>query len=187
MKDLERELHALMILALDGDAAAYAELLGRLARVLRSYLKKATRASAPAEQIEDLIQDVLLAIHQKRSTYQPERALMPWVFTIARYKLIDGYRARGREVLTIPLDTHPDLEELTRDVSDPVATKMDLETILEKLSPKQREILELAKVDGVPLAEIGQAKNMSLSAVKVTIHRALAMLKANQKRERPKK
>src|SRR5437868_3878566 len=83
--------------ALAGDDAAYRRLLGAVAPVLRANARRAlVRAGQPADQAEDIVQDILLAVHLKRHTWDVKAPFAPWLFAIARNKLIDNLRRRGR-------------------------------------------------------------------------------------------
>ena len=98
------ELKALMLASLDGSAASYRSLLERLSSRLRAYYKgKLGRFGRGATEAEDLVQEVLLAIHLKRHTYDTAEPFTPWVHTIARYKLID-YLRRTRTAASVPID-----------------------------------------------------------------------------------
>src|SRR5450631_36154 len=89
----EAELRGLMRAGLRGDAAAYRALLGRLSASLRAYYKgRLARIGQSATEAEDLTQEALMAIHTRRHTYDPTELLMPWVYAIASYKLIDHLR-----------------------------------------------------------------------------------------------
>lgn len=145
--------------------------------MVRLRLKRSSRLAG--EQIEDLVQEVLLAIHNKRDTYRVDLPLLPWMHSITRYKLIDSIRAQGREPAFCEWN-----DELGQSVSDEAADSFvatsDLETLMASLPEKQREILRLAKLEEMPLQEIGTRMNMSLANVKVTVHRALASLRKSQ-------
>src|SRR5258707_4900010 len=96
------ELKALMVASLDGNAASYRSLLDRLSSRLRAYYKgKLARFGRGATEAEDLVQEVLLAIHLKRHTYDTGEPFTPWLHTIARYKLID-YLSRIRTSPNVP-------------------------------------------------------------------------------------
>src|SRR3954451_5889612 len=85
--------------AIAGDDAAYERLLGAVAPVLRANARRAlVRAGQPADQAEDIVQDILLALHLKRHTWDVNAPFAPWLFAIARNKLIDALRRRGRRV-----------------------------------------------------------------------------------------
>ena len=89
----------MMAAAQAGDANAYRTLLAELALWLRRYYAR----RLPSAMTEDAVQDVLLAIHEKRHTYDPVRPFGPWLAAIARYKWIDRLRSLKTEA-TEPLD-----------------------------------------------------------------------------------
>src|SRR5450759_469819 len=101
----EAELRALMRASLAGDAAAYRTLLSRLSANLRAYYKgKLARIGRSATEAEDLMQEALMAIHTRRHTYDPGAALTPWVYAIARYKLIDHLRRTSASMTDVPIE-----------------------------------------------------------------------------------
>ena len=61
------------------------------------------RRRARADVIEDIVQETLLAIHQKRHTWREDMAVRPWLYAIVRYKVVDAFRARGRRV-QVPIE-----------------------------------------------------------------------------------
>jgi RNA polymerase sigma-70 factor (ECF subfamily) len=174
----EARLHGLFVAALAGDAAAYEECLTAVASHLRAYFRR--RLTRFPDDVEDLVQDCLIAIHQSRHTFRPAQPLTAWVHTIARYKLVDLLRARSRrDALTDPLDDElPLFAESDEQAAD---ARRDLATILEALPEKQRKILLMMKVDGASVAEVSAATGMSASAVKVAVHRTLKALAARMK------
>jgi RNA polymerase sigma-70 factor (ECF subfamily) len=88
-----------MRLAISGDSAAYHRLLKAVAPVLRAAARRGlARAGQPVDQSEDIVQDILLAVHLKRHTWDAKAPFAPWLFAIARNKLIDALRRRGRRV-----------------------------------------------------------------------------------------
>src|SRR5258708_7530169 len=98
MQLIEERLRSLMLASLAGDAAAYRIFLDELTTHLRSYLRR--RLGGLPDEVEDLLQELLLAVHSKRLTYDPKQPLTAWVQAIARYKLVDLLRRRSRsEVL----------------------------------------------------------------------------------------
>ncbi len=161
-----------MVRALAGDAAAYHRLLSTLTAHLRGYL--ARRLSDPAE-VEDLVQETLIAIHLKRATYDPSHPFTPWVHAIARHKLIDNYRHR-RLRPTAELDDAHDLFADAR--HEGAMAARDLGRLLETLPAKQAEALRLTKLDGLSVSEAGARTGLSPSAVKVSVHRGLKTLSA---------
>ena len=100
----EAELRALMKACLAGDAAAHRALLSRLAADLRAYYKtRLARIGRSATGAEDLTQKALMAIHTRLHTYDPADALTPWVYAIARYKLIDHLSHTRASMTDLPM------------------------------------------------------------------------------------
>ncbi len=140
------ELKALMVAGLRGDAASYRSLLDRLSGRLRAYYKgKLARVGRGATEAEDLVQEVLLAIHLKRHTYDTGEPLTPWVHTIARYKLID-YLRRTRTAATMPLDEES--EAMAHDDNASAESSHDIRRLLGRLPEKVRCSIECVKLEG---------------------------------------
>ena len=99
MRGREDEWTGLMRLAISGDDGAYHRLLRSVTPVLRAAARRGlSRAGQPVDQSEDIVQDILLAVHLKRHTWDTNAPFAPWLFAIARNKLIDSLRRRGRRV-----------------------------------------------------------------------------------------
>src|SRR4051812_14463743 len=117
---LENELHGEMLKSLAGDREAHERMLLRIAGMLRPYLARSISPTHPAhESAEDLVQEVLLAIHLKRHTFRTDLRILPWVFTIARYRLIDSVRAARRVPLSIPWEEELSPEVIRKDEDGP--------------------------------------------------------------------
>src|ERR1700759_5696514 len=88
-----------------GDGAAYHRLLLAITPVLRATAQRGlARAGQPVDQSEDIVQEILLAVHLKRHTWDIEAPFAPWLFAIARTKLIASLRRRGRRVFVNIVD-----------------------------------------------------------------------------------
>ncbi len=165
----------LMQRAQGGDAAAYRRLLSEMTPAIKRFLK--TRYFS-GDHIEDICQEVLLAIHASRHTYRPEQPFQNWMYGIARHKMIDYMRKQIRqnnnEISDEELVTF--LADKTNNPEEALSAK-DLEKALDQLQGKQREILLLTKVEGYSMAETAKKMGMSETAVKVTAHRAYKKLK----------
>ena len=90
----EERLKDLFVRGLSGNNAAYQTFLGELSSYLRAFLRK--RLIRLPDEVEDLVQEALLAVHNQRHTYDPSQPLSAWVQAIARYKLVDMLRRQGR-------------------------------------------------------------------------------------------
>lgn len=178
MNATEDRLRDLMMRSVAGDNAAYHTFLKELSSHLRGFFRK--RMVQFPDEVEDLVQETLLAVHNYRHTYKLEQPLTAWIHAIARYKLVDMVRRRaGREALNDPLD---DQREVFA-VSDAEATdaRRDIATLLGQLSENQRKAIQYVKLEGVSVSEAARMTGMSESAVKVSVHRGLKALAAKLK------
>jgi RNA polymerase sigma-70 factor, ECF subfamily len=178
----EIELKALMLASLDGDAASHSALLERLSRRLRAYYKgKLSGIGRGASEAEDLVQDALLAIHIKRHTYNPAEPLTPWVYAIARYKLIDFLRRSRTSRADVPIEEADNV--MDHDDSVGAESTYDLKRLMQQLPKNMRCSIEAVKLDGQSVAEAANRFGLSESGVKVNIHRGLKALAALIARE----
>ena len=168
----EEQLAAWMRAACDGDGRAQAWLLTALAPRLRAYFRGKGR---PVDHAEDLVQETLIAIHTKRALYDPAQPLLPWVFAIARFRLVDAWRRNGRRGTPVPLDQAPE-EALAAEELEPADASRDLATLLQRLPEKQRRSIQLVKLEERSVAEAAALCGWSESDVKVSAHRGLKAL-----------
>ncbi|MDP2369553.1 sigma-70 family RNA polymerase sigma factor [Rhodoferax sp.] len=178
MKANEARLRALLLRGLGGEADAYHAFLKALSTHLRAFLRR--RLSGLPDEIEDLVQDTLLAVHSQRHTYRADQPLTAWVQAIARYKVIDLFRSRaGREALHEPLDD--ELDVFASCDTDAAEARRDVAKLLEQLPDQQRLPILHTKLEGLSVAEAARATGMSESAIKVGVHRGLKALAALMK------
>lgn len=171
--DFESGLKPLWLRAQSGDEAAYRDCLLRIAARLRAFLRR--RMQGLPDEVEDLVQETLLALHTQRGTYDPTLPVSAWVLAIARHKLVDLWRRRGRQdALNDPLD---DVDEslLAADAHEGTAQR-DLDQLLQTLPQAQRVAIMLTKIEGLSVAEAAQRTGASESAIKVQVHRGLKRL-----------
>jgi RNA polymerase sigma-70 factor (ECF subfamily) len=160
--------------AMTGDAGAYRQLLVSLAPHVRAVARSRCRSlGAPEGEVEDLVQEVLLTIHLKRGTWDQSRPIGPWVAAIARNRLIDFLRRRGRHI-TVPIEDLVD--SLPAEDRTPELSTRDVDTLLGQLKPQQREIVRSISLNGSSIRETADRLQMTEGAVRVTLHRALKAL-----------
>ncbi|MEI8030105.1 MAG: sigma-70 family RNA polymerase sigma factor [Comamonadaceae bacterium] len=177
--DSENQLRELLLKGLGGDAPSYHRFLKALSAHLRAYFRK--RLFQQPDDVEDLVQDTLLAVHNQRHTYLSDQPLTAWVHAIARYKLVDLLRARSsREALTDPLDD--ELEVFASSDTDAAEASKDLNKLLAQLPDRQRLPILHVKLEGLSVIEAAQLTGMSESAIKVGVHRGLKALAARIRR-----
>lgn len=173
MNPAEPVLRSLLMRGLEGDGAAYHAFLRQLGAHLRAYLGRLLFGWP--DDVEDLVQECLIAMHNQRHTYQPDQPFTAWAHAIARYKMIDLLRTRsGREALHEPLDDEMALfADSAVEASD---ARRDLGGLLDSLPDRQRLPIVHVKLEGLSVAETAQRTGMSVSAVKIGIHRGLKAL-----------
>jgi RNA polymerase sigma-70 factor (ECF subfamily) len=171
----EERLRQWLLDGIAGDNSAYQAFLKELAGHLRAYFRK--RLARLPDQVEDLVQETLLGIHNQRHTYDADLPLTAWVHAIARYKLVDLLRRRAaKEALHDPLD---DAAEIFAAADNEAAeARRDLNKLLAQLPDRMRLPIVHTKLEGLSVAEAALATGMSESAVKVGVHRGLKALAA---------
>ncbi|WP_179214062.1 sigma-70 family RNA polymerase sigma factor [Paraburkholderia caledonica] len=175
MHNVEQRLNASFIAGLSGNADSYRDFLSDLTRVLRGYFRN--RIPQMRDDIEDLVQEVLIAVHNARHTYRPDEPLTAWVHAIARYKLTDFLRARARkDAVTESIDDHDEIFALSD--NEPGDARRDIGKLLDHLPDKQRMSILHVKLQGLSVAEAAHLTGLSESAVKVSVHRGLKALAA---------
>lgn len=181
MSDSEDRLKSLLVEGLAGDTTAYRTFLKELSAHLRAFLRG--RLTRLPDEVEDLVQETLLAVHNQRHTYDVSQPLTAWIHAIARYKLIDVLRRRaGREALNDPLDDQIELFAASDTNADDA--RRDLAKLLEQLPDRQRLPIIHMKLEGRSVIEAARLCGMSEAAVKVGVHRGLKALAAIIRGER---
>src|SRR5262245_42246878 len=169
--ELERHWAVLMEAAIDGDAVAYHQLLSSVAATLRRTVQRGfERARLGTSEVEDVVQETLLAIHLKRHTWRRQEPIGPWISAIGRNKLIDALRRSGRNA-EVPLDEF--IESLPPIYPPTGLATPDLDRVMKRLNARQRAIVRCVSVEGYSVRETAAQLNMSEGAVRVGLHRAL--------------
>jgi RNA polymerase sigma-70 factor (ECF subfamily) len=157
-----------------GDRLAYEALLHEVVVLLRAYARR--RLGGPSG-LDDVVQDTLLALHRDRHTYDPARPFCPWLYAIASHRLLDFARRRRRQAEHEVADEVALAERSDEAVTDPCGRSGLLHQALALLSRKQREIIQLLKLEGFTVAEISRRTGSSEASVKVTAHRGYRNLR----------
>jgi RNA polymerase sigma-70 factor, ECF subfamily len=172
-QEMEEKLKSLHIASMSGNKEAYVAFLELSSVISKKYLSFLGGKYENEQNLDDLRQEILISIHQKKHTFQPERAILPWIYAIVRYRFIDFYRAKKRA---------PTMVELTDEGRLENEPSLDMDEIMSMLSPKQKELLIMVKVDGASYIEAASALNMSVPSVKVGLHRIIKSLRGNSKK-----
>ncbi len=160
----------LMVATQAGDRRAYTVLLTEA----QFWLERYFRRRVPPAQLDDLVQEVLMAIHAKRATWDQTRAFLPWLAAIARYRWVDHLRRIYRSSES-ELGDHDAAEDSAEEA---VLARMSLERLFVQLPPGQSRAIELVKIEGLSVTEAALRTGQSESLVKVNIHRGLRKLSA---------
>jgi RNA polymerase sigma-70 factor (ECF subfamily) len=174
LSDREAQWSELMRAARKGDSAAYERCLREIAQALRPRVRRGlSRTGANPAETEDVVQEILIAVHLKRQTWDESRPIGPWVAGIARYKIIDAARRRGGRV-DLPIEDFADI--LAADAEPERASERDVARSLDALPEGQRKVVRSIAIDGASIAVTARTLNMTEGAVRVALHRGLGTL-----------
>jgi RNA polymerase sigma-70 factor (ECF subfamily) len=181
-RDEEARWSEWMAAAQRGSKADYDRLLKSVLPRLRAFVRARVRDPSLAE---DVLQNVLLSVHQARHTYRPERPFGPWLRAIARNAVIDAMRSRGvRTRVEVPLAA---LESLPGESETPEPGASEISPVLARalaeLPPTQREAVELLHLHELSSAEAAERLGISAVALRVRAHRGYKALRAKLQRE----
>ncbi len=173
VEDTESRLAGLLRQAIAGDETAYSEFLRRAATFVRAVARRklGTRAETDAE---DIVQETLLAVHLKRHTWRSDQPVLPWLGAITRYKMIDGFRRRGRRI-DVDIDDYADI------IASPqseTASEKDIRFALDSLAPGQRKVVSAIAIEGRSTQDLAVELGVTETAVRVALHRGLAAIAA---------
>lgn len=173
----ECRLAGLMRSAQDGDGEAYAALLNEAAAILRNRIPQRLRA-LQRQDIEDLVQDTLLSLHQARATYDPGRPFIPWLMAIARHRMADGARRYARRASNeVPCDPLPEAASEDRSTQFDSGDRPALARAMALLPYRQQQAIKLVKLHEMSPGEAAAITGTSAGAVKVAVHRGIAALR----------
>ena len=183
MSHRDAELADLLRAALAGDQRAYGRFLQEITPILRGIVRARGDQFGPEGQ-EDIVQDILLSVHAKRHTWTVTAPVLPWLYAIARYKVIDAQRRR-RHRNHDPLDPLIDriaAEPHADDVTAAMAAR-DSAVLIDQLDQRSARIVRAVSIEGNSTAEVGERLSMSEGAVRVALHRAIKRLGAIVRKE----
>lgn len=162
-----------MRLALDGDETAYRTLLSDIVPHVRMQAGRVlARAGGRQTEVEDVVQETLLAVHLKRANWDRSLPFTPWLNAVTRFKAIDMLRRLGAKA-------EVELDEAAENAAAPEDHghhQLDAHRMLAALDGRQRQIVEQVSLAGRSAAEVGGQLGMSEGAVRVALHRALKRL-----------
>jgi RNA polymerase sigma-70 factor (ECF subfamily) len=185
-RDAEREkANAAMERYARGDDRAFSELYDSIAPTLHRYLVRASRDPGWAD---DLLQQTMLQIHRGRGRFIAGAEVLPWAFAIARRLVIDGFRRRRNDRVTLSLETGgPEGASLDAgaanqsgadELVDSARLARALEAELARLPDSHRAAFELIRNEGLSIREAAEVLGVTPTAVKLRAHRAYVALRS---------
>lgn len=161
-----------MLLHREGDREAFGHLVQAYRGPVYSYL---VRCGIPADERDDLFQDVFLRVHRAAHSYDGDRPLHPWLFTIVGNAVRNHLRrGRVREIVDSAAEL-PERRDPAPDGERAAAAReaiLHLETALRELPALQRQIVLLASVEQLTMLAIGEALSLPVGTVKTHLRRA---------------
>ena len=161
-----------MIQSQGGDTAAYSQLLTEIA----PYIRKKIRFKLGAwEELEDLVQEILIAIHKSKRTFHPTKPFLPWLGAVIRYKMIDQIKIRQKRIKKEVIS-----ESIVTNAPSPQNDPVEREVVSEALNrlPKElRQAIYLTKVYGLSTVQAAKQQNTSPEAMRKRVSRAYTRLR----------
>jgi RNA polymerase sigma-70 factor, ECF subfamily len=160
------------------DPNALAELYDRYGRLAYSLILRVVRDTGVAE---DLVQETFLRVWNRVQGFDVERgAVGPWLLAVARTRAIDYLRSttgRARTTLELEATEHPSLyNDMEKDLLAADSARR-VKAAIEKLSPNQRQVIEMAYFEGLSQTEMAERMGQPLGTVKTWVRAALRSLR----------
>lgn len=170
--DKYTHLSALLLAGIGGDQGAYARFLHQITPLLRRIAGR----KIPASDVEDVVQEILISIHKARHTYDGTRPIMPWLASIASFRITDHLRKHYAQRRHQSVDI-ADFENILFDVTTEASDNESIDALLTEVPEKDKKILTMMHVEGYTAKEVGKQLGMNESAVKVAAHRAIKKIR----------
>ncbi|MEL7466513.1 MAG: sigma-70 family RNA polymerase sigma factor [Pseudomonadota bacterium] len=173
MDDREERWSRWASAALAGDRRSYDRFLVEVSERVRRYARsRLSRSGHGIDEAEDIVQDVLVAIHAKRETWDPSRPIGPWVDAIIRYKTADAMRKMGRRAVAAEdIDAIADLATAHYDGDRRLD---DLDRHLGALPSREQGVVAALGLEGMSAAKCAERFGMSEVDVRVAFLRGVA-------------
>ena len=170
----ERALAALMARTQQADAAACDLLLNELQVVIRRFVR---RRVGDVPWLEDVVQETLIAVHRGRHSWNPARPFVPWLYAVAQSRLVDVIRRERRIAVRETNYERAMAVACEHSVEAAVLAVSELRAAMASLSPPQRRVLELLRLEEQSIQEVARALGLTEGNVRVIAHRAMKGLR----------
>jgi len=169
-----------------GDRQAFARLVEAYRSPVYAYL---VRSGVSAADRDDLFQEVFIRVHRAAASYDPDRPVAPWLFTIVANMVRNHLRSgRVRELIfrPAPAAEQADPRERGDEQIEARENRAWLEREIRQLPRAQREALLLTYLNPMPRPQIAAALGVPLNTLKTNLRRArLELVRRLKKRDRP--
>jgi RNA polymerase sigma-70 factor, ECF subfamily len=160
------------------DPRALAEMYDRYGRVAYSLILRVVRDSGIAE---DLVQETFLRVWNRIHGFDGQKgSIGPWLLAVARNRAIDYLRSTGgreRNAVEYEETGHPSLYcDMEKDILSSDKARV-VKSAIQKLSPNQRQVIELAYFEGFSQTEMAERMGQPLGTVKTWVRTALKNLR----------
>ncbi len=172
MLDNSCDWDSLLVRANAGDGAAFGRFLRAVTPTLRSVIR-AKGHGLPPDQHEDILQEVLLAIHLKRQSWDQSSPVRPWLYAVARHKVVDAFRKRRAEI-HLPIEDFEDV--LPDNQSGDLLAARDADVMLGQIDSRAASLVRAVSIEGQSAEVAGQRLGLSAGAARVALHRAMKQL-----------
>jgi RNA polymerase sigma-70 factor (ECF subfamily) len=176
--EADTEWERLLVAANSGDGRAMGRFLTAATPAIRTIVRARGHA-LPLDQHEDIVQEVLIAIHAKRHTWKAGTPVRPWVFAITRYKVADAFRRRGTHI-HLPIEEFADV--LAHEQTEEPDAQGEAARLLAQIDMRSADIVRAVTLDGESAESVGTRLGVSGGAVRVALHRAMKKLSALTRR-----
>jgi RNA polymerase sigma-70 factor (ECF subfamily) len=160
------------------DPQALAELYDRYGRLAYSLILRVVRDTGVAE---DLVQETFMRVWNRAQGLDAQKGSVgPWLLAVARNRAIDYLRSAGgreRNAMEFEETDHPALYvDMEQDILSSDNARR-VKTAVQRLTPHQREVIELAYFEGLSQTEMAERMGQPLGTVKTWVRAALKNLR----------
>lgn len=154
-----------------GDSDAVREVIAEFGGPVRTVARSMT--SEP-ELVAEVVQQTFIKAWKASSSFDPQRELAPWLYSIARRTAIDVLRRERRPTMG---DHEPETDVAVTPMSfEQTWERYEVRRAIEQLSPEEREVIRLSHLVGVPHSEIAERLGLPLGTVKSRANRGMKRL-----------
>ncbi len=168
-----------MLLLREGDMVAFYNIYERYCKRLYGFVLKFIKQEADAEEI---VQEVFIKVWESRDKIDIYSSFESFLFTVAYNTTMSLFRKRVHEKRYLQHLISLQLHEDTPDLIDEIhfnELNQRVQSLLNELTPRQREIFQLSRVEGLTHEEIAKKLNISLNTVKKHMVNTLSFLRSH--------